>query len=74
MTLRLLITSYMVTIARYVEITTIQRTRNILKKNIILDNIKYVAISALGKSIVETVLLFSFIFVFICTLMLDIMV
>ena len=52
----------MVTIARYVEITTIQGTRKKVRKNIILDNIKYVAISALGKSIVETILLFSFIF------------
>ena len=50
----------MVTIARYAEITTIQGTRKIFKKNILLDNIKYVAISALGKSIVETVFLFSF--------------
>ena len=56
----------MVTIARYVEITTIQGTKKIVKKNIILDNIKYVAISASGKSIVETILLFKFIFVFIC--------
>ena len=51
MTLRLLITSYIVTIARYDEITTIQGTRNIVKKNITLDNIKYVAISALEKAI-----------------------
>ena len=63
MTLRLLIISYIVTIAKYVEITTIHGTRKIVKKNIILDNIKYVAISALGKSIVETVLLFSVCFV-----------
>ena len=63
MTLRLLLTSYIVTIARYVEITTIHGTRNTVKKNIILDNIKFVAISALGKSIVETVLLFSVRFV-----------
>ena len=66
MTLRPRITLYMVTIASYVEITTIQGTRKIVKKNIILDNIKDVAISALGKSIVETVLLFLFIFVYIC--------
>ena len=63
MTLRLLITSYFVTIARYVEITTIHGKRKIVKKNIIFDNIKYVVISALGKSIVETVLLFSVCFV-----------
>ena len=55
MTLRFLITSYIVTIAGYVEITTIHGTRKIVKKNIILDNIKYVAISALGKSVVETI-------------------
>ena len=66
MTLRLRITSYMVTIARYVEISTIQGTRKIVKKNNVLDNIKYVAISAFGKSIVETILLFSFILVFTC--------
>ena len=60
MTLRLRIISYMVTRARYVEITTIQGTRMIVKKNIIVDNIKYVDISALGKSIVEAILLFSF--------------
>ena len=35
--------------------TTIHGTRKIVKKNIILDKIKYVAISALGKSIVETI-------------------
>ena len=33
--------------------------RKIVKKNIILDNNKYVAISALVRSIVETVLMFS---------------
>ena len=63
MTLRLLITSYIVSIARYVEITTIHGTRKIVKKNIILDNIKYVAISALAKAIVEIVLLFFVCFV-----------
>ena len=62
MTLRLLITSYIVTIARYVEITTIQGTRKIVKKKIILDSIKYVAISALGKSIVEIVLVVFYMF------------
>ena len=36
--------------------TTIHGTRKIVKKNIILDKIKYVAICALGKSIVETIL------------------
>ena len=55
MTLRFLIISYIVTTARYVEITTIHGTRKIVKKNIILDDIKYVAVSALGKSIFETV-------------------
>ena len=54
MTLRFLITSFIVTIARYVEITTIHGTRKLVKKNIILDKIKYVAINALGKSILET--------------------
>ena len=62
MTLRFLITSYIVTIARYVEITTIHGTRKIVKKNIILDNVKYVAISALGKSIVETVFVVFYMF------------
>ena len=62
MTLRLLITSYIVTTARYFEITTIHGTRKIVKKNIILDNIKYVAIIALVKSIVETVLVVFFMF------------
>ena len=61
MTLRLLMTSYIVTIARYFEITTIHGTRKIVKKKIILDN-KYVAISALGKSIVETVFVFFYMF------------
>ena len=65
MTLRLLITSYIVTIARYDEITTIHGTRQIVKKNIILDNNKYVAISAFGKSIVETVLFFFIICVYV---------
>ena len=69
MTLRFLITSCNVTIARYVEITTIHGTRKIVKKNIILDNIKYVAINALGKSIVETIrVVFSVLFVSICLL------
>ena len=31
-----------------------QATRKIVKKNIILDNIRYIAINASGKSIVET--------------------
>ena len=62
MTLRLLITSYIVTIARYVEITTIHGTRKIVKKNIILDNIKYVAISALVKANVETVFVVFYMF------------
>ena len=57
MTLRFRITSFIATIAKYVDITTTQGTRNIVKKNIFLDNIKYVATSASGKSIVETCLL-----------------
>ena len=36
--------------------------RKIVKKNIILDNIKYVAISALVKSIVETVFVVFYMF------------
>ena len=61
--------------------TTIHGTRKIVKKNIILDKIKYVAISALGKSIVESVfarfcsfLYVLFILLFVCVRMLDIMV
>ena len=53
-TLRFLITSFIVTIAKYVEITTMQGTRKIVKKNFILDNIRYIAINASGKSIAET--------------------
>ena len=45
----------MVTIARYVEITTIHGTITIVKKNITLDNIKYIAINASVKSIFETI-------------------
>ena len=37
---RFLITSFIVTIAKYVDITTMQSTKNIVKKNIILDSIK----------------------------------
>ena len=48
-------TSVMVTIARYVEITTIHGTRRIVKKTITLDNSKYVAINASVKSIFETI-------------------
>ena len=55
MTLRFLIISFMVTIAKYVEITTMHGTKKIVKKSIILDNFKYVAINASGKSIVETI-------------------
>ena len=73
MTLRFLITSYTVTRARYVEITTIHGTRTIVKKIIILDNIIYVADSALVKSIVETVFVdfymfcvFYYLFVYEC--------
>ena len=39
-TLRFLITSFIVTIAKYVDITTMHGTKNIVRKNIILDNIK----------------------------------
>ena len=39
-TLRFLITSCIVTIARYVDITTMQGTKNIVRNNIILFNIK----------------------------------
>ena len=38
--LRFLITSCIVTIARYVDITTMQGTKNIVRNNIILFNIK----------------------------------
>ena len=61
--------------------TTIHGTRKIVNKNFILDKIKYVAISALGKPIVETVfarfcsfLYVLFILLFVCIRMLDIMV
>ena len=54
----------MVTIARYVEIITIHDTRRIVKKNITLDIIKYVANSALGKSIVETVFVYFSIYLY----------
>ena len=39
-TLRFLSTSFIVTIARYVDITTLHGTKNIVKKNTILDSIK----------------------------------
>ena len=39
-TLRFLITSFIVTIAKYVDITTMQGTKNIVRKKIILDSIK----------------------------------
>ena len=39
-TLQFLITSCIVTIARYVDITTMQGTKNIVRNNIILFNIK----------------------------------
>ena len=39
-TLRFLITSFIVTIARYVDITIMQGTKNIVRNNIILFNIK----------------------------------
>ena len=49
MTLRFCTISVIVTMARYVEITTIHGTRKIVKKNITLDNIKYIAINASVK-------------------------
>ena len=39
-TLRFLITSCIVTIARYVDITIMQGTKNVVRNNIILFNIK----------------------------------
>ena len=39
-TLRFLITSSIVKIARYVDITTMQGTKNIVRNNIILFNIR----------------------------------
>ena len=53
-TLRFLITSCIVTIARYVDITTMQGTKNIVRNNIILFNIKYSVTNVSEKSIVET--------------------
>ena len=55
MTLRFFMISVMVTIARYVEITTVHGTRKIVERNSILDNSKYVAINASVKSIFETI-------------------
>ena len=69
MTLRFLMTSVMVTIARYVEITTIHGTREIVKKNSILDHSKYVAINTSVKSIFETI-----VFVVAFTLFVDVSV
>ena len=60
MTVRFQINSFIVTIAKYEEITTMHGTKKIVEKNIILDNIKYVAINASGKSILETILMVSF--------------
>ena len=48
-----LITSFIVTIAKYVDITTMQGTKNIVRKNIILVSIKKIATNVSGKSIVE---------------------
>ena len=59
----------MVTIASYVEITTIHGTRKIVKKNITLDNSKYVAINASVKSIFETI-----VFVIVFNLFVDVSV
>ena len=59
----------MVTIARYVEITTIHGTGKIVKKNITLDNNKYVAINASVKSIFETI-----VFVLVFNLFVDVSV
>ena len=59
----------MVTIARYVEITTIHGTRKIVKKNITLDINKYVAINAFVKSIFETI-----VFVLVFNLFMDVSV
>ena len=53
-TLRFLITSCIVTIARYVDITTMQGTKNIVRNNIILFNIKWSVTNVSEKSIVET--------------------
>ena len=64
MIIRFRINLYIVTIARYVEITTIHGTRKIVKKNICLDNFKYFAISAFGISIVDTVFVVVYLFVF----------
>ena len=53
--------------ARYVEITTIHGTRKIVKKNITLDNIKYIAINASVKWIFETI-----VFVLVLSLFVDV--
>ena len=53
-TLRFLITSCIVTIARFVDITTMQDTKNIVRNNIILFNIKKSVTNVSEKSIVET--------------------
>ena len=60
MTVRFQIISFIVTIAKYEEISTMHGTKKIVEKNIILDNIKYVAIIASRKSIAETILMVSF--------------
>ena len=59
----------MITIAKYVEIATIHGTRKIVKKNITLDNSKYVAINACVKSIFETI-----VFVLVFDLFVDVSV
>ena len=53
-TRRFRITSFMVTIAKNVDITTMQGTRKIVRKNIVLDNMKYVAINVSEKSVFVT--------------------
>ena len=53
-TLRLRITSVMVTTARYVETTIIHGIKKIVKKNSTLDNNIYIATSASVKAMVET--------------------
>ena len=53
-TLQFLKTSCIVTIARNVDITTMQGTKNIVRNNIILFNIKYSVTNVSEKSIVET--------------------
>ena len=67
MTLQFRTISVIVTIARNVEIITIHGTRKIVKKNITLDNIKYIAINASVKSFFETI-----VFVLVLSLFVDV--